>query len=183
MHNGLPLSNSNNPGEGFYQLGFESIAIANHPSAEPEQSGQDLFEFTLFPNLPIEIRLKIWRTTFPRGKLVHLGDEYMLRSMGCGRLTLGTSQQPPTPFYPMRVEIETPLPVTLCINSESRHEALRHYFIVRRTDLEHPLSAPTRIRKARPFCYNPKLDTAWITYVLRDKPFPFDSFEIFSGRF
>ena len=183
MHNSLPLSNSNNPSEGSYQLGFERIAVANHPGSDPEQSGRDLLEFTLFPKLPIEIRLKIWRTTFPRGKMVHLGDECILRSMGCGRLTIGTSQQPPTPFYPLRVEIETPLPVTLRIDSESRHETLRHYIIVHRTGLGLPPSAPARMRKARPFCYNPKLDTAWITYVLGNNPFPFDSLKIFSRRF
>jgi len=171
MHNSLPLSNSNNPSEGSYQLGFERIAVANHPGSDPEQSGRDLLEFTLFPKLPIEIRLKIWRNIFPRGKMVHLGDEYILRSIGCSRLTFGTSQQPPTPFYPVRVEIETPLPVTLRINSESRNETLRHYIhyiIVYRTDLELPLSAPARVRKARPFCYNPKLDTA---YMLGTNPF------------
>jgi hypothetical protein len=184
MHNSPPPSNSNNPGEGSNQPSFEPIAIANnHSGADSEQSGRDLLEFTPFPNLPIEIRLKIWRTTFPRGKMVHLGDEYILRSIGCSRLTFGTSQQPPTPFYPLRVEIETPLPVTLRINSESRHETLRHYITVHRTDLELSPSAPARIRKARPFCYNPKLDTAWITYVLKIKPLPFDSFKLFSRKF
>jgi hypothetical protein len=183
MHNSPPPSTSNNPGEGFNQPGLELTAIANHPSSDPKPPGRDLLEFTLFPNLPIEIRLKIWRTAFPRGKMVHLGDEYMLRNMGGGRLTFGTSQQPPPPFYPLRVEIETPLPVTLRINSESRHETLKHYIIVHRTNLELPQSEPARIRKVRPFCYNPKLDTAWITYVLRNKTLSLNSFKIFSIMF
>ena len=183
VHNSLTPSTSNDPGEGFNYPGLEPTAIANNSRVDSAQSGQDLLHFTLFSNLPIEIRLKIWRTTFPRGKMVHLGDECILRSMGCGRLTIGTSQQPPTPFYPLRVEIETPLPVTLRIDSESRHETLRHYIIVHRTGLGLPPSAPARMRKARPFCYNPKLDTAWITYVLGNNPFPFDSLKIFSRRF
>jgi hypothetical protein len=176
VHNCLTPSTSNDPGEGFNQPGFAHTAIASNSDVDSAQSGQDLLEFTLFPNLPIEIRLKIWRTTFPRDKMVHLGDECILRSMGCGRLTIGTSQQPPTPFYPLRVEIETPLPVTLRIDSESRHETLRHYIIVHRTGLGLPPSAPARMRKARPFCYNPKLDTAWITYVLRSNCLPFNIF-------
>jgi hypothetical protein len=38
------------------------------------QTEEVLDSFTLFPKLPIELRLKIWRYTFPRGRYINFDD-------------------------------------------------------------------------------------------------------------
>jgi hypothetical protein len=78
------------------------------PDPDQELSIQQLSEFTLFPELPVEIRLMIWRSTFRKGVSHYLynnGDELWLP-------------------YP------NDSPVSTRINQESRDEALKHYQIL-----------------------------------------------------
>ena len=87
--------------------------------------------FSLFHKLPIELRLKIWRYTFPRGRYVDL-DDYNGFPIYSSFQTNGHLGKEPW------------LPIALSVNKESRQETLRHYIIV---FLEDPV--PRRI------CYNP----------------------------
>jgi hypothetical protein len=103
---------------------------------QPARSSKDLKTFTLFPNLPIEVRLKIWKFSFPTGRRVAL------------------------PFLPktspleMNVTFEpddgSGLPVTLYINKEGREETLKHHSILLRSNVsqshqrKEPKSRPSR---------------------------------------
>lgn len=69
---------------------------------------QHLNDFQVFPELPIEIRLKIWRATFPKGR------------------TLNFDKVP----FPCRL----PPPITHRVNRESRRETFAHYQIFRLVD-------------------------------------------------
>jgi hypothetical protein len=97
-----------------------------------------LDSFALFPKLPIELRLKVWRNTFPRGRYVDL-DDYHGFPIYSSIKTNGPFGKEPCP------------PIALSVNKESRRETLRHYIIV---FLEDPL--PRRI------FYNPSLDAAYV---------------------
>jgi hypothetical protein len=83
------------------------------------QLGKDLDSFTLFQKLPLELRLKIWRSTFPKPRFVSLG-----------RSCIGPSCK--VCHHEVQRDQHTPLPVTLGINSESRIETLKCYTVVLR---------------------------------------------------
>ena len=68
-----------------------------------------LAKFTLFSNLPAEIRLKIWRTTFPPPRRVEFGAI--------------------DPDHPL-ITKPPPPPVTLFVNQENRAETRKHYDVV-----------------------------------------------------
>jgi hypothetical protein len=97
--------------------------------------------FSLFHKLPIELRLKIWRYTFPRGRYVDL-DDYNGFPIYSSFQTNGHLGKEPW------------LPIALSVNKESRQETLRHYIIV---FLEDPV--PRRI------CYNPSPDAAFMEEI------------------
>ncbi len=129
-------------------------ASSNDPQSDHQSDkiSTPLHTFTLFPVLPIEIRLKIWHWSFPRGREVNFADETIFKALSdAAKGTL------------LQFENSTPLPVTLRINKESRQETLKHYYIVFRGDNK---SVPGEEKQlAKPFCYNPNLDTAWINPV------------------
>lgn len=122
---------------------FASVPELPQPSSfdHPIVNDDSLRSFTLFPKLPIELRLKIWRSTFPRNRSIDLHKWAMART------------------YKFLEEGEgLPAPVTLYVNSESRQETLKHYFILRE-----------KIGCSRPDFFNPTLDRvyiqAWKLYV------------------
>ena len=103
--------------------------------------------FVLFPNLPVEIRLQIFRAMFPHGRHVCLDADF-----------------PWTFNYEASVQSQNrlPLPPTLSINQESRAETLKHYSIVFKSDSRcfngyEPFAE-------RPFCFNPAIDSVYITF-------------------
>jgi hypothetical protein len=138
----------------------EKSAESPVPSENHPQSGHELLDkidnaldtFTLFPKLPIEIRFKIWKYSFPRGREVNFADELIFKAM---------SAEARGAF--VQFEDSNPPPATLWINKESRQETLKHYYAVFRGDRSSIAGEKKRIEK--PFCYNPKLDTAWINPV------------------
>ncbi|KAE8443157.1 hypothetical protein EG329_002326 [Mollisiaceae sp. DMI_Dod_QoI] len=84
-----------------------------------QTSPDDFREFTLFPKLPVEIRLRIWRKCFPGPRTVHIEP--------------GFSYEEPPSKLAQRTEMlkcDIPTPRTLQINSESRQETLRNYVII-----------------------------------------------------
>jgi hypothetical protein len=90
-----------------------SISPSNTSIPEPAPTSQG--EFTLFNQLPIEIRLKIWHCAFPSARRIELGLN------GCAFY-----RHPPRPSL-ISISCAEPNPVTLFINQESRHETLAHY--------------------------------------------------------
>jgi hypothetical protein len=103
-----------------------------------------LGSFAFFPKLPIELRLKIWRYTFPRGRYVDL-DDYDGFPIYSSIQTNG------------QLEKEPWLPITLSVNKESRQETLTHYIIV----FLRGISPDQRM----PLCYNPSLDAAFMDKI------------------
>jgi hypothetical protein len=79
-------------------------------------------QFTLFPRLPIEVRLKIWQCTFVKRHIdldFHLAYRLIMRREGTYK------------------RVDRYIPVALSVNRESRHETLKHYtFIFFSSELE-----------------------------------------------
>jgi hypothetical protein len=91
-------------------------------------------KFTLFPKLPLELRLKVWRESFPAGRHV----------------SLATNSGPPPR-----------LPTSLRVNRESRAETLRFYVVLFKSDL-HKDKKITQ-KNEIPFCLNPARDSMWLS--------------------
>lgn len=75
-------------------------------------SSPKLKEFTLFAELPLELRLKIWQHTFPGPRVVKVNSYGIVKQDGYNFHA----------FYST-----SPIPMAMSICSESRIEALRHY--------------------------------------------------------
>ena len=170
------------------------VSVSAHAAGTSEVEVKTLKKFTLFPKLPLELRRKVYRWSFPQGRLVSarkellapnqhpIEDERALRIRTA--LTGGDSRAHP--------------PITLFVNKESREETLRHYCVLFRTDdpdddsgryesLHHP---------RRPFCFNPDLDTwyatqmsffhwnsgPWIQFIKRKHPSVLDSVRTLQWR-
>ncbi|PMD17276.1 hypothetical protein NA56DRAFT_691921 [Hyaloscypha hepaticicola] len=103
------------------------------------------FQFTLFPNLPIEVRLKIWQCTFVKR---HIDLDFALAY----RFTMrGEGTYKPVDRY---------IPVTLAVNHKSRHETLKHYsFIFFSEELEVSQWPDFDIHHIGPGWIHPSLDT------------------------
>jgi len=98
--------------------------------------------FTRFPNLPIELRLMIWRHAFPPSRRIKI---YYFEEMEMGStVELGI----------------LPLPFTLHVNSESRRETLKHYCVVFRQDFPHNRTQPQY--KELPLCFDPAKDYLYL---------------------
>ncbi|CZR56864.1 uncharacterized protein PAC_06753 [Phialocephala subalpina] len=82
------------------------------------QRGEDLKDFQLFADLPIEIRRMIWRECFPNSRSVNITPPCHVRV--CHR----------SYCRPQTRARRYPLPITLHINSESRQETLQNYTII-----------------------------------------------------
>ncbi len=70
---------------------------------------KDLEKFTLFPNFPLELRLKIWSYAGDHPRTPQLADTWDLEEQGVG------------------IEGNNPVPGILQACSESRQEGLKHY--------------------------------------------------------
>jgi hypothetical protein len=120
------------------------IESADSEGSSPDEK-QDLESFTLFPKLPIELRLKIWRLALPPGRHVKMD------------LSHHFSESPTAPEYVTMKEDEHSPPITLYVNRESREETLRHYTVIFRTDA----IRPTKEYKEKPFCLDPSRDSLY----------------------
>ena len=69
--------------------------------------------FKLFPNLPVELRLKIWRSTLPMPR--NVGIKLRIKDAGFGGWITRKNTPPP--------------PVALQVCHESREEALKYYIL------------------------------------------------------
>ncbi|KAH6712604.1 hypothetical protein BKA61DRAFT_676419 [Leptodontidium sp. MPI-SDFR-AT-0119] len=113
----------------------EALFLMSHlPDFNEElfvQLGDPLDTFTCFPKLPIELRLKVWRWSFPRGREVSIAHE--LFSENPFSVFIGDPSL--VDYYSTERELNdknasSSLPPTLFVNQESRQETLRHYVVV-----------------------------------------------------
>ena len=121
--------------------------------------------FTLFPNLPLELRRMIFRETFHEPRHVYLD---------CHRTS---AVDPYTSRRPLNRRSD--LPVALHVCHETRTDALEHYQVVLQYEFgftgirfnEQPSSRdyPTKtFRPRKPFWFNSRVDTAYLN-VLSDR--------------
>ncbi|TAQ84224.1 hypothetical protein B7494_g7453 [Chlorociboria aeruginascens] len=97
----MPPHHIKNPAEHILELtrSLEELALEHNTST----ASKPLTEFSYFPELPAEIRLRIWKFLFPGPRLVRI----KLQSKGCSSAA--------------------PLPITLHICQESREETQKSY--------------------------------------------------------
>ena len=107
-----------------------------HDDAEQTSTMTALETFDLFPKLPIELRLKIWKLSFPIGR--HITFPFLK----------------PANYILPPFEDRSEFPVTLRINHESRTETLKNYSVV-----FHGNS-----RKETAFVYSPTFDITWMDF-------------------
>lgn len=118
------------------------------------QPSYTLNTFDVFPKLPIELRHKIWKYTFPGRRyvcmdIIFCGDSGTLGER-CSR-------------YDHLSETEQ-LPIALSINRESRQETLRTYSLFYRSDFtsKYLWGRRGRVRACRknklPICIDPEVD-------------------------
>lgn len=115
-------------------------------------SAAPLSHITLFPRLPTELRLRIWRLAFPRGRHVSLCTESELSRADLSLFHDGI--------------LTEPLPITLHINSESRAETLRHYQILYWSGVPEEYQGKNTGMFDRPLVINPKTDIAVLSFQI-----------------
>lgn len=143
----VPLAEKREAVEPSRELLVSDITADADDSSNEEKSAENSVKFTLFPELPIEIRLQIFRTMFPSSRHVCLDVDF-----------------PWTFNYESSIQAQNriPLPPTLFINQESRSETLKHYQVVFKSDSTafkgyEPFAE-------RPFCFNSRIDSVYITF-------------------
>ncbi|TGO15547.1 hypothetical protein BTUL_0039g00640 [Botrytis tulipae] len=118
-----------------------------------------LTEFTLFPNLPLEIRRQIWRSTFESRKV----------GLQSGAVGMTPPNQPRPPNYPFELPAKDhflygpPFPAPInhlpvaFVNRESRVETLSHYVRLFQ-DLHSSEKDGTDLKYPATIYFNPTLD-------------------------
>jgi hypothetical protein len=96
-----PLTQENNTRMRELLCKLPKLTVAGFP--------EDLNTFTLFPNLPLELRLKIWSYAGDHPRTLQLTDTWDLQEQGVG------------------IEGNNQVPGILQACSESRQEGLKHY--------------------------------------------------------
>jgi hypothetical protein len=122
-------------------------------------------QFTVFPKLPIELRLNIWKHAFPAPRHVELvgscvfGPVDFLGTRGTQHRKLN--------------HLQNEFPVTLSINSESRQETMKHYkLLFVKEDLARKGKILCRCSRGVDECLkvllwiNLVVDTAYVSYWL-----------------
>lgn len=134
---GLTMSQSN-PTNKLSTSGPKKMKLTNSLRlVSYKKSASVRAKFTLFPKLPLELRLKVWRESFPAGRHV----------------SLATNSGPPPR-----------LPTSLRVNRESRAETLRFYVVLFRSDLRKDKKMTQK--NEIPFCFNPARDSMWLSITL-----------------
>jgi hypothetical protein len=134
---------------------IQTVATAME-EAEPSKDNGPFAKFTLFPKLPIELRLMIWQAAFPRVQPFNLNvlDNYRESSHWLdGKMHIKE----------WNTQHNTPLPITLQVSQESRVETLKHYTIFFPRDIE-ILKHSGMVN--RPLCLNPDKDHVFINVRL-----------------
>ncbi|TGO32228.1 hypothetical protein BHYA_0338g00100 [Botrytis hyacinthi] len=119
----------------------------------------ELTDFSLFPQLPLEIRRQIWRSTFESRKVC----------LQSGSVCMAPPNQPRPPNYPFERPAKDyfiygpPFPAAIdhlpvaFVNRESRAETLSHYVRLFQ-DLHSPEKDGTNLKYPATIYFNPTLD-------------------------
>jgi len=157
--------------------------LAEAGDQRPLSKTKKLDKFTLFLNLPIEIRLLIWRKCFPRARHVNFHPTKVHDDrcwVGAGKSSISSSHQALHGFTanvetfadPRVPNIWNNLPVTISVSKESRAETLNHYYLFFPSAFKSfpPLDIGD-ISRADPICVNPTIDTVYLSadFCLRDR--------------
>ena len=117
---------------------LDTLACKHNDIAPGQESLQPSRSFTLFPELPIELRFKVRHWSFPDPAEVYIGvTEIFLRS-----------RQGPLRF-----------PISLWIHQESRRETLKHYCLFDRSRIP-----GQEVFRPEPLCFHPRRDIICIRY-------------------
>jgi hypothetical protein len=120
------------------------LAVQNNGRTTQDMHG----EFTLFPKLPLELRLKIWVLTFRSGMWIST-----YRNCGsCTPQNIVRDSSPPRPIFP----------AGLHANHESRTETLRYCSVLSPPEQRTGPPAP-------PVCVNPSLDSCYLSLTLASR--------------
>ncbi|KAE8443158.1 hypothetical protein EG329_002327 [Mollisiaceae sp. DMI_Dod_QoI] len=140
---------------------FDKLPDANQELYVP--LGKCLDTFTLFGNLPSEIRVDIWKLCFPKPRSVVIGESNLLSHKERERQR--------------RAERSIPLPITLRVCAQSRVETLRRYTLVWWDDLgiegEFQLLEWQRL-----ICFDHERDSLYVIWGTKQGLIPFSSFII-----
>ncbi|RDL33804.1 uncharacterized protein BP5553_08172 [Venustampulla echinocandica] len=121
--------------------------------------------FTVFPKLPSELRLKIWRSAFPLSRTVGLEvPDYLI--MGICRLERSATNRSRAlqSIERQRLAKLPPMPMTLRINRESREETLRHYCVLFPGDIQECSHSPLEKFVEKPICLNARRDRLFFSH-------------------
>jgi hypothetical protein len=132
----------------LHAKGHNHAYIYQALSEPPEEAFE---KFTLFPNLPLELRLTVWRYTFP----------------GSGMLCLDPPILPPHDkrsrhviMRKLRIHEDTEeLPISLNVSRESRRETLTKYHIVQRSE--------SSWKEDIGHCLDPSTDRFYINFTVK----------------
>lgn len=122
---------------------FVTLAENNSGAFEAlfESPKQKYDKFTLFPNLPPELRIMVWRHTFPKPRIIFLDHVCNTKTRLEIQQTLG-------------IENFQMFPTTLHVSKESRGETLKMYHVVYSRWARHTL------------CFDPVRDFVSISFVM-----------------
>lgn len=132
-----------------------------------------LTEFTLFPNLPQELRNAIWKACLPRGRRVCLDRLYPIV-----KTTPELKLLCPHEIYQIDSELRREgyidLPITLSVCHESRAETLLHYVVIFR-DIYNQIAENAEVIPSsgvpaarvdwdylKPLCFDPTRDQLYV---------------------
>ncbi|KAH7342498.1 hypothetical protein BKA65DRAFT_478380 [Rhexocercosporidium sp. MPI-PUGE-AT-0058] len=104
--------------------------------------------FTCFGRMPNELKAMVWKRTFSDRETIALGH-VVYKSEACGDAERAWKR-----------ENTIPLPVALCVNQQSRTEALKHFTIIDRSQI----AAPVKFGGLRPICAK-STDLFWLEFV------------------
>lgn len=99
-----------------------------------------------------------WCWSFPRGREISLAREKPIPRHGQELISASVR-------FKQSSAAQSQLPATLFVSRESREETLLHYCLILNCDLPRNLRTFRKKtpRYQAPFCFNPALDTAWLT--------------------
>jgi hypothetical protein len=133
------------------KLGLLSLELPD-PNQHLYPQGDLPPQFACFPKLPIELRLVIWRFTFPASRKVNINAGQ--QNVFCSRDRFSKK---------MRLHTNQPLPMSLFICQESRIETLKHYCVYLQKQI--PYSASYKSKPPyQPKCFSPTRDELFLYY-------------------
>ncbi|CAG8953269.1 hypothetical protein HYFRA_00003473 [Hymenoscyphus fraxineus] len=103
---------------------YDKIPPYLPPTVSNDRKSQYFKSFTLFPELPAELRAEIWRLSFPQGRYIDIRPTTVLDDYGYLASLTGS-------WHAVASEC---VPVAFFVNQEARFELLRYYQPIKSND-------------------------------------------------